>query len=118
MRRRSAKVDVLEQHCQAIGRDSNTIVKTRLGSLIIRDTDAEAERALQKRLELPGVNRDWVRMGYLVGGPDRVAEAAQKLLDSGLDGLIFNMPHVEDLHAIELAGKTRSRLGAVRAGSA
>src|SRR2546428_836390 len=104
------KVDVLEQHCQAIGRDPGTILKTRLGSVIIRDTEAEAQRALQKRLELPGVNPDWVRTGYLVGTPDQVAEGAQKLLDAGLDGLIFNMPHIEDEHAIELAGQTLRRL--------
>ncbi len=104
------KIEVLERHCQAVSRDPNTIVKTRLGSVIIRDTDAEAERALQKRLEVPGVNPEWVRMGYLVGGPDRVAEGAQKLLDAGLDGLIFNMPHAEDMHAIELAGKTLRQL--------
>jgi F420-dependent oxidoreductase-like protein len=104
------KVDVLEQHCQAIGRDPGTIVKTRLGSLIIRDTQAEADRALQRRLQVPGVNPEWVRLGYLVGSPDRVAEEAQKLLDAGLDGLIFNMPHVEDGHAIALAGKTLSQL--------
>jgi alkanesulfonate monooxygenase SsuD/methylene tetrahydromethanopterin reductase-like flavin-dependent oxidoreductase (luciferase family) len=59
---------------------------------------------------VPGVNPEWVQRGYLVGGPDRVAEEAQKLLDAGLDGLIFNMPHVEDEHAIELAGKTLRQL--------
>lgn len=109
------KVDVLERHCEAAGRDPSTIVKTRLGSIIIRDTEAEAQRALQKRLEVPGVNPDWVRRGYLVGNPDRVAEGAQKLLDAGLDGLIFNMTHAEDVHAIELAGATLSKLPAVTA---
>ncbi len=109
------KVDVLEQHCQAVGRDPNTIVKTRLGSLIIRDTEADAQRALEKRLEVPGVNPEWVQRGYLVGSPDRVAEEAQKLLDAGLDGLIFNMPYAEDAHAIELAGATLSKLPAVTA---
>jgi hypothetical protein len=38
-----------------------------------------------------------------------VAEEAQKLLDAGLDGLIFNMPHVEDPEAIELGGRTLSQ---------
>jgi hypothetical protein len=32
-----------------------------------------------------------------------------------LDGLIFNMPHAEDLHAIELAGATFSKFLAVTA---
>jgi F420-dependent oxidoreductase-like protein len=104
------KLEVLNEHCRALGRDPSTIVKTRLGSLIIRETQAEAERTLQERLKVPGVNPEWVRMGYLTGGPEKVAEEAQKFLEAGLDGLIFNMPHVEDLHAIELAGKTLSGL--------
>ena len=47
---------------------------------------------------------------FIAGGPDRVAEEAQKLLDAGLDGLIFNMPHVEDPEAIELAGQSLAGL--------
>ena len=104
------KLEVLQRHCEAVGRDPNSIVKTRLGSLIIRSTDAEAERALERRLTVPGVNREWVRTGYIVGGPERVRDQVQKLLDTGLDGLIFNMPHVEDLEAIELAGRTLAGL--------
>ena len=104
------KMEVLERHCETVGRDPSTIVKTRLGSLIIRKTDAEAERLFQQLLNRPGINRDWARAGFIVGGPDRVAEQAQKLLDAGLDGLIFNMPHMEDPQAIALAGDTLAGL--------
>ena len=104
------KMDVLERHCEAVGRDPGTIVKTRLGSLIIRKTDAEAQRLFQQLLNRPGINRDWARAGFIVGGPDRVAEQARTFLDAGLDGLIFNMPHMEDPEAIALAGETLARL--------
>jgi F420-dependent oxidoreductase-like protein len=104
------KIDVLERHCQSVGRDPATIVKTRLGSLLIRKTDAEAERAFQQLLSRPGVNEQVVRAVFMVGGPDRVAEQAQQLLDAGLDGLIFNMPHMEDPEAIQLAGQTLAGL--------
>jgi F420-dependent oxidoreductase-like protein len=104
------KLDVLERHCQAVGRDPDTIVKTRLGSLIIRSSDDEANRLFRELLNRPGVNKDWARAGFIVGGPDHVAEQAQALLDAGLDGLIFNMPHLEDPEAIELAGRTMTKL--------
>ena len=109
------KMGVLRYHCEAARRDPDTIIKTRLGSLIIRDTEAEAQRLYQQLLNRPGVNKDWARAGFIVGGPDHVAEEAQKLLDAGLDGLIFNMPHVEDPEAIALAGKTLSSLGVAAA---
>jgi alkanesulfonate monooxygenase SsuD/methylene tetrahydromethanopterin reductase-like flavin-dependent oxidoreductase (luciferase family) len=104
------KMDVLARHCEAVGRDPSTIVKTRLGSLLIRETDAEAQRLFEQILNRPGIDKDRVRAVFMVGGPDRVAEQAQKLLDAGLDGLIFNMPHLEDPEAIELAGKTLAGL--------
>ena len=63
-----------------------------------------------KILNRPGMNNEWIRAGFIVGGPDRVAEQAQKLLDAGLDGLIFNMPHFELPEAIDLAGKTLAGL--------
>ena len=104
------KMDVLERHCETVGRDPGTIIKTRLGSLLIRKTDAEAERAFQQVLQRPGINEEYVRSVFIVGGPDRVAEQAQKLLEAGLDGLIFNMPHLEDPEAIQLAGQTLAGL--------
>ena len=104
------KIDVLERHCQTVGRDPRTITKTRLGTLLIRKTDAEAERVFQQVLNRPGINQEYVGSVLMVGGPDRIAEQAQQLLDAGLDGLIFNMPHMEDPEAIELAGKTLAGL--------
>src|SRR6266852_5796992 len=94
------KMDVLERHCQTVGRDPSTI----------RKTDAEAQRLFEQILSRPGIDQERVRAVFLVGGPDRVAEQAQKLLDAGLDGLIFNMPHMEDPEAIALAGETLAGL--------
>jgi alkanesulfonate monooxygenase SsuD/methylene tetrahydromethanopterin reductase-like flavin-dependent oxidoreductase (luciferase family) len=104
------KMDVLERHCETVDRDPATIVKTRLGSLIIRKSDAEAERLFEQVLNRPGIDKERVRTTFTAGGPNRVAEEAQKLLEAGLDGLIFNMPHMEDPEAIELAGQTLAGL--------
>ena len=38
------KLEVLKGHCEAIGRDPAEITKTRLGGLVIAETNAEAER--------------------------------------------------------------------------
>ena len=102
------KVDVLGEHCHALGRDLKSIVKTRLGGLLIRETQAEAERAFAEYLKrLP--NPEWARASMLVGGPERVREQVEYFLDAGLDGLIFNMPHTEDPAWIELAGETLAK---------
>src|SRR5260370_40229756 len=89
------KMDVLERHCQTVGRDPSTIVKTRLGSLLIRKTEAEAQRLFEHILKRPGIDQERVRAVFMVGGPDRVAEQAQHLLNAGLGGRVFNMPPLE-----------------------
>jgi len=103
------KMDVLDKHCEKVGRDPKTIVKTRLGSLIVRNTDAEAERAFEQVLNHRGVNKDWARAGFTYGSPDTVTEKVQALLDAGLDGVIFNMPHMEIPEFVDLTGRTLSR---------
>ncbi len=40
------KLSVLEAHCDEIGRDSSEITKTRLGGLLIGETDAKAQAKL------------------------------------------------------------------------
>jgi len=104
------KLEVLDRHCDAIGRDPKTIIKTRLGSLLIRKSDGEAQRLLEQVLNIPGIDKERVRTSFMAGSPDRVAEQAQEFLDAGLDGLIFNMPRMEDPEAIELAGQTLAGL--------
>lgn len=108
------KMGVLRYHCEAVRRDPDTIVKTRLGGLIIRKSDDEAKRVFEQLLSRPGINKEWVH-NFIVGGPDRVLEQVQQFLDAGLDGMIFNMPHVEDPEAIALAGKTLKSLGVAAA---
>jgi alkanesulfonate monooxygenase SsuD/methylene tetrahydromethanopterin reductase-like flavin-dependent oxidoreductase (luciferase family) len=56
------------------------------------------------------VNGEWLRAYFISGGPDEVSRQVQAYLDAGLDGMIFNMPHVEDADAIELAGRTLSQM--------
>lgn len=108
------KMGVLRFHCESIGRDPDSIIKTRLGGLIIRKTDEEAQRVFQQLLNRPGINKEWAH-NFIVGDPDRVLQQVQQFLDAGLDGMIFNMPHVEDPEAIALAGKTLSSLGVAAA---
>ncbi|HYM49131.1 MAG TPA: LLM class F420-dependent oxidoreductase [Candidatus Limnocylindrales bacterium] len=102
------KMEVLAQHCQAVGRDPKSIIKTRLGALLIRKTKAEADAVLNQLIRRPGVDEQRVRDYFIAGGPDEVTRQVQAYLDAGLDGMIFNMPHIEDPEAIELAGRTLS----------
>jgi F420-dependent oxidoreductase-like protein len=100
------KLDVLERHCEAVERDPATITKTRLGTLVIADTAAEAERKGAALAGARGIDPERLRSYVVAGDPDAVGEQVQAYLDAGLDGLIFNMPDAQDLDPVLLAGKT------------
>jgi len=101
---------VLDRHCEDLGRDPAEITKTRLGTLAIGRTHEEAERRLEGLRARSGMEEERLRTMVTVGEPDEVAERVRELLDAGLDGLIFNLTHVEDLEMVRLAGETLSRL--------
>ena len=82
---------MIEQHCADVGRDPAEITKTRLGSLVIGATEAEADAKLGDFAAGRKLTREQARAFATVGGPESVAEQAQAFLDAGLDGLLFNM---------------------------
>jgi F420-dependent oxidoreductase-like protein len=103
---------VLDEHCASVGRDPAEITKTRLGTLAIAPSHAEAERALAlwpDRMSLPP---ERLAATLTVGDPDEVGESVRALFDAGLDGLIFNMPNPWDPDAVSLAGETLTRAAA------
>jgi F420-dependent oxidoreductase-like protein len=101
-------LDVLERHCEDVGRDPADITKTRMATVLIAPTHEEAQKRLQAAREAGQGDR--LAMNGLVGDPDEVAEQAQPFLDAGLDGLTFSMPQVHDLEQVALAGETLSAL--------
>ncbi len=98
-------VGVLEGHCERFDRDPAEITKTRLGTVLIRPTQDEADALFERISELSGMPADRLAT-WIVGDPDTVAERCRELLDAGLDGLIFNSPEVHDLEIVELLGQT------------
>ena len=68
------KLDVLDRHCDEVGRDPADITKTRLGTITTMD-------------------------------PDELCEEAQAFFDTGLDGLVFNMPNAHELEPVAAAGQ-------------
>jgi F420-dependent oxidoreductase-like protein len=102
------KLEVLAGHCANAGRDMATINKTSLVSVILGTTAADAAskrdaflgaRGLPPWDSLDDGMKSMLSARIVVGGPDEVAEQAQKLVGLGLDGLTVNLP--VDAHNLE-----------------
>jgi F420-dependent oxidoreductase-like protein len=106
-------MEVLESHCENVGRDLAEITKTRTGVVLIGATHeaAEAKIAGLKRLGYPEERI----ASAMIGDPDSVAEQAAAFVEVGIEGLTVSIPDVHDLESVELAGKA---LAPVFAGAA
>jgi F420-dependent oxidoreductase-like protein len=94
------KLEVLRGHCEAVGRDYDTINKTSLCTVLIAPTMAESEGLRDDFLKARGM--DWATLDdnmrallaarLVVGDADAAGERVQEILGVGLDGLTFNLP--------------------------
>jgi F420-dependent oxidoreductase-like protein len=104
------KVKVLEEACEREGRDRGEITVTKLATLAIAETEAEAQRKADGLRERMGERYDQV---VVSGTPDQVREQVDEFFVAGLDGIVFNMPDAQDLEPVRLAGETlAAHLGA------
>ena len=103
-------MDVLDAHCERLGRDPKSICRTRLGTLVIGRTMEEANAKLAARLggtdlsSLPPERVARMKAMFIVGDAPAVQEQVSELLAAGLDGIVVNMPDAYDLEAVALAG--------------
>ncbi|MGA2319401.1 MAG: LLM class F420-dependent oxidoreductase [Solirubrobacteraceae bacterium] len=103
------KLEVLDRHCAAVGRDPATITKTRLGGLVIADTVEQAQQRGREMARARGMDDERYRAYVVAGDPDTVCEQVGAYLDAGLDGLVFNMHDAQELEPVRLAGETLTK---------
>jgi F420-dependent oxidoreductase-like protein len=95
---------VIDAHCADVGRDPSTIARTKLATLLIADSPAEAESKADNLRERMG--QETFDRVVLYGDRDQLAEKIAAHRDAGLTGIIVNMPEVHDLDQVQAAGET------------
>ncbi len=85
------KEQVLLEHCETVGRDPAEIERTSgIGTVVIRDDRAEAERIFHEAFDRNRVGHHWGEQP--VGTPEDVAEKLAPYLDLGYRHLISGFP--------------------------
>jgi F420-dependent oxidoreductase-like protein len=109
-----AKVDVLEAHCRAIGRDPATIERSRMMAFLIGRNQAEIverARAVQESMprlkeidavELPDRMRE---RGWLVGTPEHVVDQMRAYQAAGCQRIYLQHHDQTDSDVLELIAK-------------
>ena len=88
------KYSALKQHCEAVGRDYESIHRTAGSVCIIEDTD---EQALAKLPDTVGAR---MAMSALVGSPATIRERIVAYEDAGVQELVLRFPETMDLDTI------------------
>jgi F420-dependent oxidoreductase-like protein len=97
-------LDVLDGHCERLGRDPGEITKTSMATIAISESD-EGGRAKLDAMRAAGVPEQRIA-NTTAGTPDRILERAHAFRDVGIEGLTITMPDSHDLEAVTLAGET------------
>jgi F420-dependent oxidoreductase-like protein len=93
------KLDVLREHCRSVGRDYNSILKTKLG-IVLMDKD---KVALDKRLSdrFKNVPEPMRAEFATIGTPEEVRRQVEALRDAGVDYLITSFEWDRQLQGAE-----------------
>ncbi len=98
------KLSVLKEHCKSVGRDYDSILKTKL-SFIVIDNDKEM---IDKRVQQISKVRpeEWVRELLIYGTPEDVLKQIEMLQDVGIQYLIIqvDLEPFRELEALEIFG--------------
>jgi F420-dependent oxidoreductase-like protein len=93
------KIEVLKRHCDALGRDYDTITKSTSLLLVPLDGATEPELATAATREILGVSYQEFRDTYWVGTSEEIAERLRPVIDAGIDYVICYLPGVAYDHS-------------------
>ena len=79
------KFEVLDKHCEAVGRDPSTIKRTIQAPLFLNEDPAFRERVLQGMSAATGGTPEEAADALLIGGPEEIAEQVRRYEDAGVE---------------------------------
>ena len=88
------KLDVLREHCQTVGRDYDSVLKTLEFYAIVGDR-REVDRVARDTARRIGRDEEFVRSEWHEhsGDADRIAETIRDYAEAGIDYFIVNVPN-------------------------
>src|SRR5438105_3664125 len=87
------KLDVLREHCAAVGRDYDSVLKTIEFYAILGDK-SEVDRVVSDTARRAGQDEGFIRSWYpWFGDADHIARGIQEYVEAGIEYVIVNVPN-------------------------
>ena len=96
------KLDVLKEHCKSVGRDYDSILKTKLDLVLIDDSEEIARKRAQQFYK--GIPEQQIRDREfaIYGTPESVSRQIELLEESGIQYLIVDLEPSRELEALDV----------------
>jgi F420-dependent oxidoreductase-like protein len=99
------KLSILREHCKSVGRDYDSILKTKLGFVVIDNDKKMVEKRLQQIIS-NGIPKEQVGEFIIYGTPDDVLKQIELLEEVGIQYLIVDLEPYRELEALEVFGNS------------
>ena len=83
------KLDILKEHCKTVGRDYDSILKTKLGAIIIDDNNEMVKNRVLETFR--GTPEEQIKEFVIYGTPEDVSRQIEMLEEVGIQYLIVDL---------------------------
>jgi F420-dependent oxidoreductase-like protein len=94
------KLDILKAHCKSVNRDYDSILKTKLGIVIIDNDGRKAKKRVQHAFM--GMPEAQLREFAIYGTPEEVLKQIKEFEDIGIQYLIVDLEPQREIEALEV----------------
>jgi F420-dependent oxidoreductase-like protein len=94
------KLDILKSHCKSVNRDYNSILKTKLGVVVIDNDGRKAKKRVQQAFM--GMPDAQLREFAIFGTPEEVLKEIREFGDAGIQYLIVDLEPQREIEALEV----------------
>jgi len=94
------KLDILKEHCKSVGRDYDSILKTKLSPIVIDDDKEIAKKRVQQISK--GMDEVEALAGPVYGTPEDVSAQIEILKEAGIEYLIVSLDPSRELETLDI----------------
>jgi F420-dependent oxidoreductase-like protein len=94
------KLNILKEHCKSVGRDYNSILKTKLGAIVLDDNKEMAKTRVQQTFK--GIPEEQINEFVIYGTPEDVLRQIELLEEVGIQYLIVDLEPSRELEALDV----------------
>jgi F420-dependent oxidoreductase-like protein len=93
------KLDILKEHCQSVGRDYDSILKTKLVATIVDDNSDMVKNKVRETFR--GIPEEQIKEFVIYGTPEDVSRQIEMLEEVGIHYLIVDLEPSRELEVLD-----------------